>query len=96
MYNIKLSLTAQEELEQIKSHYFKISPKIADKFLVNIKKTFTILSINPFFKIKYKNYRTISIVKFPYFFFFEIDENKKSVYILSCFNMLQNPEKYPI
>jgi len=96
MYNVKLSLTVQEDIEKIENHYFKISPKIADKLIVNIRKLYATLSINPFFKVKHKNYRSISIENFPYLLFFEIDENSKTVYILSCFNTSQNPNNYPI
>lgn len=96
MYKVKLSLNVQEDLERIEKHYYLISEKIADKFILNLSKTFKILSLNPHFSIKYKNYRTITLSKFPYIIFFEIDELNFNVTIFTCFHTSQNPNKYPI
>lgn len=96
MYKVKLSLNVQEDLERIEKLYYLISEKIADKFILNLSKTFKILSLNPHFSIKYKNYRTITLSKFPYIIFFEIDELNFNVTIFTCFHTSQNPNKYPI
>lgn len=96
MYSIKVSLNAQEELQEIEANYFLISEKVANKFILNLSKSYQILTTNPHFSIKHKNYRTISIDKFPYVLFFEISEIVKEVYVLSCFHTSQNPNKYPI
>ena len=86
MYKVKLSLNVQEDLERIEKLYYLISEKIADKFILNLSKTFKILSLNPHFSIKYKNYRTITLSKFPYIIFFEIDELNFNVGIYVCKN----------
>ena len=96
MYKVKLSLNVQEDLERIEKLYYLISEKIADKFILNLSKTFKILLLNPHFSIKYKNYRTITLSKFPYIIFFEIDELNFNVTIFTCFHTSQNPNKYPI
>ena len=96
MYKIKISLNAQEELENAELFYTNISIKVADKFISTSLKTYFLLEKNPYFSIRYKNYRAISISKFPYLILFEIDELNQMVYILSCFHTSQNIEKYPI
>lgn len=96
MYKIVVNLTAQEELEAAEFYYFKISEKVSDKFIVSVFKTYFMLETNPYFSIRIKNYHSISIAKFPYLLFYEIDEENKMITILSCFHSSQNPEKYPI
>ena len=96
MYKIKISLNAQDEIENALLFYRNISIKLADKFISTILKTYTLLEKNPYFNIRYKNYRAISISQFPYLLFFEIDEQNQIVYILSCFHTSQNTDKYPI
>ena len=96
MYKIVVDITAQEELEAAEFYYFKISEKVSDKFIVSVFRTYFLLESNPHFSIRIKNYHTISISKFPYLLFYEIDEENKIVRILSYFHSSQNPEKYPI
>ena len=95
MYKVKLSLNAQEDLEKIEKYYYLISEKTGDKFILNLSKTFQILSLNLHFIIRYKNFRTITLSKFPYLLFFEIDEQNLIVNIFTCFHTSQNPSKYP-
>ena len=53
------------------------------------------LKINPFFQIKYKDYHSLPIKKFPYIILYFLDEEKETVFILSVFNTSLNPIKYP-
>lgn len=96
MCKIKISLKAQEEIENAEIFYQNISLKLADKYISTIIKTYNLLEKNPYFNIRYKNYRAVSISQFPYLLFFEIDELNQIVYILSCFHTSQNTDKYPI
>ena len=95
MYKVGISLNAQDEIEIANLYYSSISKKITEKFIKNLAKAYHFLETNPFFGTRYKNYRAVSINKFPYLLFFEIDEVNKKVYILSCFQTSQDPEKYP-
>lgn len=96
MYKIFVSLNAQEDIETAEFYYSKISQKVSDQFIDTISEIYFLLETNPFFSIRYKNYHAISVSKFPYLLFFEIDEENKIVYILSCFHTSKNPKKYPI
>lgn len=95
-FKVVVSPNAHEEIELAFDYYDSVSYQISNKFMENVEKTYHYLSINPFYSIRYKNYRAITITKFPFLLFFTIDEENKMVYVLSCFQTAQNPEKYPI
>jgi toxin ParE1/3/4 len=50
---------------------------------------------NPFYQIRFKDYRALPIRKFPYVIIFYINENTDTVYISAIFNTKQNPKKLP-
>ncbi len=75
--NYRVTILPQAELDvrEIVSYYKSISTEIATKFKKNINLEFKKLKINPFlFQIKYNNYRTLKINKFPYLIHFEIKD----------------------
>ena len=78
------------------SVFEQLSILVSDQFIDTISEIYFLLETNPFFSIRYKSYHAISVSKFPYLLFFEIDEDNKIVYILSCFHTSKNPKKYPI
>lgn len=49
----------------------------------------------PFFQIKYKDYHSFPIKKFPFILLYYIDEKIETIFILSVFNTSLNPTKYP-
>lgn len=53
------------------------------------------LTKNPFFQIRYEDYRGFPTKKFPFIIFYFIDEKLKMIYILSVFNTSLDPLKYP-
>ena len=64
-------------------------------FFQNLEDHIEVISKNPLFQIRYKDYRGLPIQKFPFIIFYFTDEEKKIVYILSVFNTSLNPKKYP-
>lgn len=62
--------------------------QIVDEYIESIAK-------NPFFQIRYKDYHGLPVKIFPYIILYYIDENEKTVYVLSVFNTSQNTTKYP-
>lgn len=95
MYKIKVLFSAQTEMERAFDYYKKIDIGLSEKFEQEIATIFVKLSMNPFFQKRHKNFRAIPLVKFPYLFFYTIEEKKKLVKIISCFHTSQNPKKYP-
>ena len=94
-YKIIVSPRAQKEIENAIDYYVLYSEDAPIHFIAALKKAYEILKINPFFRICYKNIRTLNLKKFPYSLFFIIDENKNEISVLSCFHNKRNPNKRP-
>lgn len=94
-YKIFVSQKAQKEIYKSIEYYNQKSSYAPNLFINEIHKIYDLLSVNPFYNIRYKNIRSIPIKKFPFSFYFTIDENKKAVKIISCFHEKQNPRKRP-
>ncbi len=94
-YKVIVSPRAQKELENAIDYYALYSADAPKSFILSIKETYTLLGINPFFRVKYKNIRAIKIKKFPYSLFFVINKDNNTVRILSCFHNKRNPDKRP-
>jgi toxin ParE1/3/4 len=90
-YKIIVSLNAQREIENAIDYYALHSHGAPAHFITAIKETFETLETNPFFCVRYKNIRAIKIRKFPYSLYFIVNEERKTVRILSCFHNKRNP-----
>jgi toxin ParE1/3/4 len=94
-YKIIVSPRTQKEIENAIEYYALYSNEAPRKFIAEIANAYDYLSVNPFFRIRYKNVRALKINKFPYSIYFIINENEKIVRVLSCFHNKQNPNKRP-
>ncbi len=68
-YKVIVSPRAQKEIENAIDYYVLYSADAPKSFILYIEETYTLLGINPFFRVKYKNIRAIKIKKFPYSLF---------------------------
>ncbi len=94
-FKIIISPRAQLEIEVITDYYFEVSPNVIPKFYEMLEQTYGFLKINPFFVERYKKFRAVPIFKFPYLLFYAIDENNKTIKILSCFHTSRSNKNYP-
>jgi toxin ParE1/3/4 len=94
-YKIIISPRTQKEVENAIDYYSALSDDAPLNFVQSIKDTFDSLSINPFFRIRYKNVRALKIDRFPYSIYFVINKNEQIVRVLSCFHNKLNPNKRP-
>ncbi len=94
-YKIIISPRAQKEIENAIEYYALYSVDAPVKFIASVKNAFSTLEINPFFRILYKNIRVLKINKFPHSLYFTINEDNKTVRVLSCFHNRLNPNKRP-
>jgi toxin ParE1/3/4 len=94
-YNIIVSPRAQKEVEQAIDCYIPNLDDAPNNFIKQLQKVYDILKINPFFRIRYKNVRSLKIKKYPYSLYFIVNENRKTVRVLSCFHNKRDPEKRP-
>ena len=94
-YKIIVSPRAQKEIENAIDYYAQYSTNAPIYFITVLKEAYGMLEINPFFSVRYKNVRALKLKRFPYSLYFIINENKKTVRVLSCFHNKQNPSKRP-
>jgi toxin ParE1/3/4 len=94
-FRVIVNLRAQDEIDRALEWYSGNSRSAAARFLESLQAAYRILGINPFFQIRYRNIRAVSLRNFPYFLFFAVDESAGTVRILSCFHQHRNPETRP-
>lgn len=96
VFKILISPRALVEIEDALDYFHLNSTEAPKQFLNSIQNTFRNLQLNPFLEIKYNNIRSIRIRKFPFSFYFTINEVLGIIRILSCFHHKLNPGKRPV
>jgi len=76
VYKIIISPRAQKEIEEAIDYYAIRSSDAPMDFISSLNETYNILSVNPHFRIYYKNVRSIGLNVFPYSLFYTINEKK--------------------
>ena len=94
-YKIIVSLRAQREIASAVSNYSLNSTQAPIKFIDVVSNTYKTLEANPFFVIKYKNVRSLKLKSFPYSLYFIVNDEHRTVRILSCFHNKRGPHKRP-
>ena len=92
-YQLKVSETAYQEMDDAYDYYEKQSTGLGDRFLKSVEDTFFKLSQAPHFYRFIPHDNNIGDVKvniFPFVIIFQIVEN--TVFILRVFNTNRNPE----
>ena len=92
-FNIIIEKRAVQEIQDAVNYYeFKLKG-LGEKFTTHLNSQINELKKNPFYQVRYKDYRALPLKKFPYTIVFYLSENK--IYIISVFNTYQNPTKLP-
>jgi toxin ParE1/3/4 len=73
-------------------YYKSISINVAKKFYTSTNSTFKILQKNPFYQIRYDNFRLKLIKNFPYLIHYIIEEKEKTIYVYGIRHAHSNPE----
>lgn len=95
-YKIIVSPNAQKEIEDAIDYYALHSIDTPSHFINAIKESYYALSVNPLFRVRYKNIRAINLKNFPFSLYYIISEENQIVRILSCFHNKRNPLKRPL
>jgi len=95
VYKIIISQRAQKEIENAIDYYAMYSVEAPVHFIAVLKEAYEIVASSPFFRICYKNVRSLKIKNFPYTLYFVINEDKNTVKVLSCFHNKLSPNKRP-
>lgn len=94
-FKVLISPRAQKEIEIAIEYYALHSSDAPSNFISALQEIYGILAINPFFRIRYKSVRAVLLKRFPHYLFFVINENQKTVRVLSCFHGRRNPTTRP-
>jgi toxin ParE1/3/4 len=76
-------------------YYRKISPKVAEKFSSVTDDAIGDLKKNPFYQIRYDEFRMKAIKDFPYIIHYIVNETTSTVSIYGIRNSYGSPDKYP-
>lgn len=94
-FKILISPRAIREIEHAIDYYSLNSADAPAHFIHELQSAFSILETNPFFRIRYNTIRAMRLKRFPHSLYFIIDEDEKTVLVLSCFHNKQNTNKRP-
>jgi toxin ParE1/3/4 len=94
-FNVIFGQASKLDIEQACHYYDGLQPNLSDAFLADVVSAASSLEINPFFQVRYKDYRILPVQKFPYILIYWVDEAAKIVNIISVFHTSQDPNKYP-
>lgn len=83
------------DLNEALAYYNNIHPSIAIKFSSSINSAFKDLKKNPFYQIRYDEFRMKVVKHFPYIIHYIVDENTFTISVYGIRNSYQNPGKYP-
>lgn len=93
-FKVKTLPEVYEDIGYALVYYSKINDSLPLQFLNRLDEIHNILSRNPFFEIKYKNVRTLSLKQFPYLTHFIVNEDSKEVIILAIAYARENQVYY--
>jgi mRNA-degrading endonuclease RelE of RelBE toxin-antitoxin system len=94
-YKVVIEPRAILDIQDAVDYYNMKSKGLGIHIYETLEEHFKILVNHPSFQIRYKDYHGLPVKKYPFILFYYIDENVKTVYILSVFNTYINTTKYP-
>ncbi len=84
----------KSELADAYQYYSSKSFKALQAFDNEIDTAYLALEISPFYKVRYRNLRSLPLNRFPYILLFTVDEINARVEIRSVFNTSRDPKNY--
>ena len=91
-FKIVLYDDAIEDFNKALGYYRNISPAVTKKFHRAVNSAFNDLKKNPFYQIRYDNFRLKLVKRFPYLVHFIVDDKTKTVFVFGIRNSYQNPQ----
>ena len=94
MYQIKVTRSAEDELDEIMSWYEEEKSGLGIAFLNHFFNRIAYLKDNPYlYQEVYKIYRRVPLRKYPYAIYYGIEEPMKRVTVLAVWHTSQNPTR---
>ncbi len=91
-FKVLLLDEAGNDFSNALEYYKKINLIIAHKFHKATSKSLNDLKKNPFYQIRYDDFRIKTIKNYPYVLHFTVNEQLNCVFVFGIRNTFQNPE----
>jgi len=95
-FTVVIEPRALTDIQKAIDYYDTQLPGLGERFNAAVGKHIDAIALNPFYQVRYKDYRVLPLTKFPYIIVFYINETEQKVYIISVFNTWQSTEKLPV
>lgn len=93
-FKVIVSTAAKSNVREAASYYKKeVSDKVARKFIEDYEQTIVRIKQSPYFQIYYKDFRGLTMRKFPYIIFYRVSGD--TILVKAVFNALQDTKKRP-
>lgn len=94
MYNYLVEPKAQKEYDESIEWYSERSELAAINFIKSVDAALLLITKKPYqFKNTYKNFREVSLKKYPFAIIYSVEENLKIIIIVSIYHHKRNPKK---
>ena len=94
-FSVVIEKRALKDAQKAIDYYDEQRIGLGEKFNTTLDKHISAIANNPFYQLRYKDYRALPIKKFPYLILFYIQEDSNTVYITTVFHTKQNTDKLP-
>jgi|ERR1051325_1802956 plasmid stabilization system protein ParE len=82
---------AKQDIREARSWYRKISPVLANDFLVELNRGVALIREHPLaFQVVHRTFRRVLLHRFPYALFYHADEQR--IVIVAVLNQARDPE----
>ncbi len=69
---------------------------LGERFSATVDHYLKSISLNPYYQVRYEDYRAIPTGKFPYLIVYYLNEEQETAYVMAVFHTSQDPIKLPI
>ncbi len=94
-FTVVIEKRALKDVQKAVDYYDKQLIGLGKKFYTALDKHIVTIANNPFYQLRYKDYRALPVKKFPYLIVFYIHEHSNTVFISAVFHTKQNTSKLP-
>jgi toxin ParE1/3/4 len=93
MHNYKIIILddADNDFRQALSYYKNIKPALAKAFITAVKTAINDLKKNPFYEVRYNDFRLKLVKKYPYIIHYIVNESNTTISIYGIRNTHQDP-----
>lgn len=94
-FKVRIQPKVYFDVENAYNYYASKSLVTAEKFYDEYNAYLELIKSNPFFQIKYNEYRACKLRSFPYSIYYDVDENAELLTCYALVHLSQNQDKYP-